>query len=335
MRHLPVMRVARELGMRAAPARGASGGAIFGCPACGSERRHASRRDPRGAIGVRRDGRGWCCHSCEVTGDVLDLVAFQLGGARLRDLNDHRRAEVRAWCERLVGQHSSTLPQRSEELGQPAPAEYPPIGEVHALWGGCGRVDLDPSAAKYLAARGLDPTVAADRDLARALRSAELPRWARAWSREHRLIVPLFDASGALRSLLARSVDRSATIKSLAPQGYSRAGLVLADTLGRQLLQHGLRPCWWPASHELRVVVAEGEIDWLTAATLSSEADEWAPAVLGVVSGAWTLAIAARIPDGCSVLVATDNDEAGNKYARHICESLRERNVDVERWSAS
>ena len=75
MRGASIRSVAHELGLLVAPARGASGGSIYGCPACGGERRHASRRDRRGAIGIRKDDRGWRCHECDSSGDAIDLVA--------------------------------------------------------------------------------------------------------------------------------------------------------------------------------------------------------------------------------------------------------------------
>jgi hypothetical protein len=339
MREQPIPRVARELGLRTTRARGASGGALVGCPACGVERRHASRADRRGAVGVRRDGLGARCFACGTGFDALDLVAFHLGGARLRDLPDHRRIEVREWFQRRAG-GGYTAPSLGAEPPEPPPplstaaelkSEYPPHEEVSALWHACSRVDGDPEASAYLQSRGLDATSIADRDLARVIAPSGLPRWARSLAATHKIVVPLFDAQGVMRSLLARSVERSPQRKSLAPSGFPRSGLIMANPLGRQLLQRGAAPEWWPDDRELRVVIAEGEIDMLSAATLWSHAAECAPATIGIVSGSWTNAIATRIPNGCTVLIATDNDEAGDKYARAIVDTLRERTVRLER----
>jgi hypothetical protein len=147
----------------------------------------------------------------------------------------------------------------------------------------------------------------------------------------HKIVVPLFDAHGVMRSLLARSTDRNSPRKSLAPSGFARSGLIMSDPLGRQLLQLGAAPDWWPGDRELQVVVAEGEVDFLTVAMLASDANERAPAVFGITSGSWTNSIAARLSDGVSVLIATDLDPAGDRYATAICASLRERNVRFER----
>jgi hypothetical protein len=70
MRKTSVLVAAVALGLKTQAPRNASGGSILGCPACNADRRHPSRRDRRGAIGVRHDGRGWQCFECEATGDA-------------------------------------------------------------------------------------------------------------------------------------------------------------------------------------------------------------------------------------------------------------------------
>ncbi len=63
------------------------------CPACTNEKRGS--RDRRGAIGIRRDGRGWACHACKTTGDAVSLAAWVLLGTP-RPANWH---ELRAALE--------------------------------------------------------------------------------------------------------------------------------------------------------------------------------------------------------------------------------------------
>jgi len=139
------------------------------------------------------------------------------------------------------------------------------------------------------------------------------------------------DTHGAPRSVLARTVVPSAelppdALKSAAPKGYGRAGLVLACPFARRVLEHGARPSWWADdAPAFRVVVAEGEPDFLTWATDASEANEHAPAVLGVTSGSWTAELAARIPDGAEVVVRTHADKGGAAYASKILETLAPR----------
>jgi DNA primase len=67
-------------------------------------------------------------------------------------------------------------------------------------------------------------------------------------------------------------------------------------------------------------VVAEGEPDFLTRATLTTGA-----AVVGVHSGAWTADHAAAVPTGTRVIVRTDRDDAGERYACEVLDSLKHR----------
>jgi len=173
----------------------------------------------------------------------------------------------------------------------------------------------------------------------------ELPRWARKrvedngpripWTVSgHRLIVPLFDERGLMRSVLARAVG-PAEIKSYAPAGFTRAQLVMACPFARWLLATGERPQWWPLEHEMRVVVTEGEADYLGWATRWSDAAEFAPATLGIVSGSWSASIAARLADRSVVVVSTDNDLQGDLYAQTIMDTFAGREVSLERFEAS
>lgn len=73
------------------------------------------------------------------------------------------------------------------------------------------------------------------------------------------------------------------------------------------------------------VIVAEGVPDFLTWATRHSDADEDAPAVVGVIAGSWCEEIAARVPTGIPVYVRTHGDAAGFAYAETICSSLARR----------
>lgn len=358
MRGVRVLDVAQALGLAELGPKTPSAWCLSPCPACGAERRHTKsgkNGDKRGAVGVAKaKPAGWHCYQCEASGDALDLVAFRLRGHRLADLHDNGKAEVREWCMRWLGLDTSpTSSPRPLPLARPTPPPapepepvYPPAAEVAALWAACVRVDDDAEAAAWLReVRHVDPTRIADADVARVLPSdASTPSWAtlggRPWTAtRHRLVVPMVDARGVVRSVLARRVPNPTAegdLKSTAPKGYQRAGLVMACPLARQLLEHGARPEWWPAGAELRVIVAEGETDWLAWITASSDANETAPAVLGMVSGSWTPAIAARAPDGAVVLVATDNDAEGDKYAARVLETLAERmragKMKLERW---
>jgi hypothetical protein len=152
-----------------------------------------------------------------------------------------------------------------------------------------------------------------------------LPRWAYGagarWSDgPHRLLIPLFDAKGQLASLHARAAAAPSGIaKGLSPLGFEVGGLVFADPLARLMLAgQAAEALTW-------LLVAEGGPDFLTAATSYSDADESAPAVVGVIAGSWTSALAERVPSGSRVMVAVHDDAAGEKYARIIASSLSPR----------
>jgi hypothetical protein len=98
----------------------------------------------------------------------------------------------------------------------------------------------------------------------------------------------------------------------------------MADALALEVLRTGARPEW--IAEPLRVVIAEGEPDFLTWATMHAlKSPTPAYAVLGVIAGSWGDAIAARIPNGSRVIIRTDHDEAGEKYATDIIRTLARR----------
>jgi hypothetical protein len=197
----------------------------------------------------------------------------------------------------------------------------PPADEVAALWASCSSVVLDKQVSDWLRSRNLDPDEVADRDLARALTmTGRLPGWAGApgfdWAQSrHRCIVPMYDAQGALASLRARCIITAGVRKELAPTGFAAAGLVMADTCARQMLEGGesFGPLW----------IAEGVPDFLTAACAFS--DSACAAVIGVTNGGWTEAIAARVPNGARAVIATHDDADGERYAARIGATLARR----------
>ena len=245
------------------------------------------------------------------------------------------------------------------------PRPPPPAEEVAHLWSHAGRADLEaspPSPATWLRRRlarggdGAAPEVLAALELARVLpkptEAEPLPRWARFagldwYAGGYRLISPMFNAAGALASLRARwtgapGADLEASPppspKSAAPAGYSLAGMALACRVGRWLLSRGpdARPGDLPAPEAPAVrwsglvAVVEGEPAlWHAAdprrARRAADGGLDLPAVLGVVAGSWTAELAARIPTGARVLVATDLDRAGQSYAARIAATLTDR----------
>ena len=227
---------------------------------------------------------------------------------------------------------------RSEQPPDQGPHPRPPRAEVDALWRGCVQVVDDPEVADYLASRAIPPGRVELYDLAHAIPAgARVPKWARCrgvpWSAHHRIVVQVLGATGTVESLHARAVgelpEGLGLEKGLWPAAGPRSarGLVMADGWARQLLATGRHPDGW--SGEL--VVAEGVPDWLSWCVTYSDADESAPAVLGLTAGNWTAEVAARVPDGTRVILATHHDGAGEKYAVTVAATLAGR-CEVRRW---
>ena len=330
--------VAEALGMRLDRNRRA----FRPCPGCGAERRGSS--DKRGPVLVRHQGGSWWCARCNAKGDALNLAALALHQApKLGDLTAEHQADVRAWyanhrwCDDAdsspgVARAPRLIARRPEPEEPPA---RPDEREVADLWLACAPVTEDAAVVRWLVSRGLDPERVASRELARALpEDLDVPRWACIgefpWNRGGwRCLFPAYGSTGRMESLHARSIDPHCPDgkKALAAQAGpgSATGLVLADGAAREVLGGCAPPRWWPEGLPLRLVVTEGEPDFLTWATRYGDAADDAPGVLGVWSGGWTPEIAGRIPDETRVTVLTHDDDKGDRYAALIWRDLAAR----------
>lgn len=337
----PTLEIAEQLGYE--PRRHASASSCK-CPACGAERRHTKSKDKRGAVGMPHNAVGWRCFQCEAAGDAIDFASYHIGSRRYRELTDERKAEVKSWFGFGDGGYRAAAP-RPTQRKEPTPValtnahvQYPPLADVEALWAQCLPVHADSAARGYLEFRGITNLKAlTEQDCVRVLPiGADVPGWAafgeRPWTRSaHRLIVPLFDAFGEMRSFVARSVERDPHRKSLGVTGYGRAGLVMAGEWARAVLQTG------PARHwhrlvNLRLTVYEGEIDFVRAVANHEDAEideDFSPAafraVMGIFAGSFQRDVAARIPSATHVVLSTDADDDGDKYAAEIEERIGER----------
>lgn len=259
------------------------------------------------------------CFGCDLAGDVFTLVAEAEG-------LDARRAfrRVLARAGELAGIHVDATrterpayrgPVRIARAAPPGPERtYPALDEVADLWERGIAPDDDAEARAMLAQRGL----AVGPDLARVLPlDAMLPPWAcfggRPWtSTGHRLIVPVYDAAGTMRSVRAWRVCEGGSPKRLPPTGHKAAGLVLACEFAVAMFRGTFAP--------RRVLIVEGEPDFLTRATKRTEGG--VVARIGVGAGWWTAAHAARVPDGATVIVRTHRDPAGDHYAAEVARTL-------------
>lgn len=323
IKRLGLLEVAKRLGLRQVDR-----GHLEPCPACGEQRR-SRHDDRRGPVFLCGRGQGWACSICGAKGGAVEMVSHALLGCRLGP-GDPRWEELRSAAAKagLCGPDAPPAPP------PPPPPPRPRVVEesLADLWSRSGPVDQDPEVSAWLVSRGLSPRVVADLDLARSLPlDGRLDRWAAfrgiPWSRGWRCLFRAWDERGRLASLRARWVrpepPPEGTDKAGAAAGGpgSAGGAVLACGLGRQMLAEGGPPAWWPRDEPFRVVVLEGEPDWLTwACALGTGAT--APAALGIYNGSWTPELAARVPDGARIAVRTHQDTAGDRYARTVTESL-------------
>ena len=323
----PVLTVARDLGLETKATRGASAGSVYGCPACSAKRRHTKTRDKRGAIGIRADGKGWQCHQCGQTGDGLDLVSWVKTDARFSETRD--KAKVIGWCKERFGGDDSTPPPRH---ALPVASTAPPVAEepetepayltdeALELWDACHLLSSDNEAVAYVKSRGIvDPGKLEEWNLCRVLPKNLKPNWTlhspdgnapRHWAETgHRLIFPLYEAKGQIRSVLARAIVPSERKSTTAGP---RSGLILLDGVVLDWLRR-----YRPVVDDAVLHVMEGEIDFM----LRCEAVQKEPlshGVVGITSGAWKKAHAWKMPYPIHVRLDTDNDGQGDKYARDI-----------------
>lgn len=335
LRAQPIAPLAAQLGI----ATGAR--STLACPACNVAQR--SRGDRRGPVGLTRTGCGWRCHRCGAGGSGVDLAAYAVLG-RLP-----LRGDSAGWAElrtALDGRGLTVAPAPAPS--EPAPRSYPPEDELRDLLGLSRPASADPEVSGWLASRlgAAADTAVLDRLVVALPSDVAGPAWAsfgeaprgRPWGRAgYRALLPLYDATGRSRSVRARRVRPAPPPregarplpKALPPVGYETAGLVMADPVGRLLLETGALPTWWAEGRRFVVVVAEGEPAFLAWAC----ARRGNGAVLGVMSGGWSPNIAGRIPAEAAVVIATDHDKTGDRYAEGIAATLAGRVRSVRRWT--
>lgn len=296
---------------------------------------HADR-SPSCSVQNRGGELLWNCHACGAGGDVLALVGavrgINLAGRGFVDAMIEAARIGGLWhiVDELEGRSTeadrrpATPPARPKPSPEPERA-WPEKSEVDALWNACGPVSESEAATTYLDGRGIDAARVDALELGRVLPArGALPRWASyrgaaalssTW-RElgYLLIVPMFDPEGSMRSVRAWRVAAGDGPKRLPPSGHKASGLVMADTFARAMLRGERTP--------ERVVVVEGEPDHYARCIVTRDPRT---AVLGIVSGSWSTAFAAKLPAGARVDIRTDADDAGDRYAAEIVASVKRR----------
>lgn len=307
------------LGLAKGAKRGPNGALTISCP-------WHRERTPSCNVWVGKDGTiAAHCFGCDAGGDCLSLVAA-VHDLDTRDPDEFKSVLTQAAyiaglhqiVEELNGDADYT-PRELPPAPEPEPAvDYPPIDEVDALWDSAIDADMDSQWCKVAVARRIDPERVTGLGLAKALkRGSWCPQWASfkktAWSNVgYRLIVPAYDSDGVMRSLRGWQIDGLSDKKRVAPVGVRANNLVMANEHGLAMLRGD--------KADRRVLITEGEPDWIAGCI------EWPDhAVFGIVSGSWNDCFASRIPTDATVIVATDHDVAGSKYAAKIIESLKDR----------
>lgn len=270
------------------------------------------------------------CFGCDLAGDVFVLLAAARGLDVRVDFRSllEEAAELAGLWHVVSELRDPSAPKvarpRPVPVTAPPKAEeertYPDAEELAAVWNAGIAPRDDAETSSMLTGRGIDP----GRVEARVIRKdAPLPHWARYGGRPwtstgHRLILPVFDAEAVMRSVRAWRVVENDSPKRLPPTGHKASGVVLACEIAQAMLRGTYAPP--------RVLILEGEPDFLTWASRTAlDSGGIVTAMIGVVSGAWTAELAARVPTGARVIVRTHHDASGDKYAEAVNVTLRDR----------
>lgn len=274
-------------------------GIMVRCPTHGDSDPSCSiRRCDDGTVSIK-------CFGCPLSGDVFDLI----GAVHGIDTNSDFPAVLKIAADMAGVDEDGREYERVERDYTPAPPEYPPADELKQVWVMARRPADDDEVTEYLVRRGITETS----DLCRVV-AGELPGWAvfresgdtrgyLDWNDTgHRLIFPLYNHEGRIKSFRARCVKEDSKLKNVNPKRYSSSGLCFANALGVKMLQTGYRTG--------TVVFVEGEIDFLNACQ-RADGDT---AIFGLYSGGWSSEHSERLNTD-RVVFLTDVDGPGDRYA--------------------
>lgn len=273
-------------------------GKTMTCPLGCQSRARGDRRLP-----VTFEQGKWKCWACGASGDVIDIVSYALSGGRFNS----RDTRVRDWFVD-GGKIRIDIKEIPEKV-----LEYAPLSEVQYMWAGGRPLQVGSECYRWTVSRLGEEAADHVRYLVRELHHGYRPRWAwgygGSWQEAgYRVLFPMFDAYGMIRGIRARHIGDGRP-KSQGPARCKAGGLVLANPMAWQMLCKGKAP-------HRGLVITEGEPAYLAWSARVHEA------VIGIGSGWWTQEIAARVPKGTRVLVATDADGPGKRYGDQIESSL-------------
>lgn len=276
------------------------------CPMCGEKE---SRKQHQFPLLLNEDT--WHCVLCKNGGDALALVAAQDYGLLYPKGRMYYAAVDRVYA--LAGETPPPSRPTSAEVERPAPRRIDPTPAL-----GCAvplHLAQSSRLAYWLESRAIPPTAPGF-----WLERFTAPWWPNA--RAFPVVIPAYDGRGHLQSLHGLAVDDEAPRKTTWPKGAEARELLFADDKAVAWMQgKGPEPG--------RLLVAEGGTDYLSAAARAAP-DTY---VLAVCSGsARALALLPSL-QSATVVVATDNDETGDRYAREVAQALQP--YPVHRWKAA
>ena len=311
-----INRVSLALGMKS------KNGKEYGPCFCGATQRGTT--DKRLPIGVTRGAKGenWRCYRCGAHGDVIDLVSFSIHGVRNSEVNDRRQ----------IREFFDVTNFATDDVEIPNKVEFPPKQDIEKLSKVLGKTIIANFKHKeiyeYLQSRFIDPLKVTEAsiypddfpyaELTRvpAKNGGKMEFWPSIWANKHPIAIPLYDPMGRIVSFQGRAILPNTKVKSRCPAHYSNMGLFFANS---HMLNHLNREVEYK-----EFWIVEGEMDFLT---LSSEYDV---PVIGIRNGSIESFAYMTFPDNARIIIATDNNKVGEKYAERIATYLLKYNV--ERW---
>jgi len=279
-------------------------------PACSKDRSEKDPRPPLAFFIGNREER-WHCYVCKIGGNIFDLVSFSTYGKAAAALDNF--SDLRQW----IG--STPAPTHKYEIPVRKEPSYPPADEVRRLVLAATRIAKCSNAKirEWCKSRGLDidkiPAGVCDPAFdcgtltqVETSRGRISPWWPSIWRKEFNILIPMVDFQGNLASVLGRTTYGRRR-KSSVPISFSTRNLLFACTKARRFLQREETP--------EKIWITEGEIDYLTIAQLGQP-------VIGIRSGSLDAISLMKWQEHQSVFIATDNDEAGERYATQIAEKV-------------
>ena len=277
------------------------------------------------SLSVRRGNSGdvvaWC-FGCQHSADSIDLVSKAIG---VEDLGFGERLEAVA---KAVG-FSSDTPWDGRVVKPEIPEEvlnYPPRSQIEMMWAAADGPD-DLCGEVMPACHDMHRV----KDMARIiLNSDEESLGFDFWpGRGGHLIVKGYDAAGEWRSIHGRALDPRQGTKTLWPKGYHSKGLFFADKAGLEILQGKTGR----GDNRRVIILTEGLTDSVNLACwYARRQEEGRPiiktlpgakiAVIGIHNGSSRHFGAVRWPKRAKYIIATDQDDAGDRYAKDIIEAL-------------